>query len=137
MKKRGRALSISGVWYYLSAVVLPPLNAVLIEKYGWRETWKIWAALVVGIMFPVALCFYRSKPEDMGLDGEPVDDEEETEEDQLGRIEEEQVNWPFNEVVKTPVFWLLLITGCYSAAVPTALTYYIRDIGELSGITAI
>ena len=78
VKKRGRALSINGIWYYLSAILLPPLNALLIEKYGWRETWIIWAALVVGIMFPIALCFYRSKPEDMGLEGEPVEEEDET-----------------------------------------------------------
>ena len=47
------------------------------------------------------------------------------------------MNWHFNEVIKTPVFWVLLITGCEASAFSTATTFYIRDIGALSGLTAI
>ena len=47
------------------------------------------------------------------------------------------MNWPFNDVIKTPAFWVLLFTGCEVAAIGTALTFYIRDIGALSGITDI
>ena len=62
VKKRGRALSISGIFNFASAIVFPPLNTILIEKYGWREAWQIWVVILVGIMFPAALCFYKSKP---------------------------------------------------------------------------
>ena len=75
-KKRGRAFSLSGIGGFVSGIILPPMNTVLIEKFGWREAWQIWIFLILGIMFPITLCFFRSKPVDIGLEGEPEDETE-------------------------------------------------------------
>ena len=133
-KKRGRAFSLSGIGGFVSALVLPPMNTVLIETFGWRETWQIWVCLIIGIMFPVALCFYRSKPVDMGLEGEP-DEQDENEDGSYARAAPVEVSWTMNEVIRTPAFWVLIFVGTEMAAVITALTFYIRDIGAVSGIT--
>ena len=75
-------------------------------------------------MFPICLCFYRSKPEDMGLQGEPVainnDDD-----GSYNRVEEEEEDWSISEVFRTTAFWVLMFVGCEVGAVGTALTFYI------------
>ena len=70
IKKRGRALSLMNIGGFVSAVVLPPMNTLLIEAVGWRNAWQVWVILIMGIMFPISLCFYKNKPEDIGLEGE-------------------------------------------------------------------
>ena len=123
VKQRGRALSFMGVGGFVSAVVLPPINALLIEQVGWREAWQIWAVQLASIMFPICLCFYRSKPEDIGLQGEPValnDDDS-----SFVRVEPEEEDWSISEVFRTPAFWVLMFVRCESGAVETAVTFYI------------
>ena len=73
VKKRGRAMSLALIGGSISAIVLPPMNALLIEAVGWRNAWKIWLLLVLCIFLPLSICFYHSKPEDIGLEGEPVE----------------------------------------------------------------
>ena len=84
-------------------------------------------------MFPICLCFYRSKPEDMDLQGEPVAINED--DNAFNRVEPEEVHWSTGEVFRTPVFWVLMFVRCVTSAIGTALTFYIKDIGVVSGIT--
>ena len=72
VKQRGRALSFMGVGGFLSAMILPPMNTLLIDSVGWRQAWIVWAVLVAVCMYPLTFCFYRSKPIDIGLTGEPA-----------------------------------------------------------------
>ena len=39
VKKRGRAMSFSSIGNFISAIILPPMNTILIENVGWREAW--------------------------------------------------------------------------------------------------
>ena len=75
-------------------------------------------------MFPISLCFYRSKPEDIGLQGEPpvaINDDDGA----YNRVEPEEEDWSISEVCRTPAFWVLMFVNCEGGAVVTALTFYI------------
>ena len=72
LKQRGRALSFMGIGGFISAVLLPPMNTLLIEKVGWREAWLVWIGIIIVSMYPLSFCFYYSKPEDIGSQGEPT-----------------------------------------------------------------
>ena len=85
-------------------------------------------------MWTIALCFFRSKPEENELEVERITVNEE-ENVELLREEEQEVHWELGEVLKTPHFWVLALCGLERGAVETALVFYIRDIGAVSGIT--
>ena len=72
----------------------------------------------------------------MGLEGEPSDISEESDES-YGRVEAEEINWPLKDVIKHSSFWVLLITGAEHTAITTVVTFFIRDIGAPVGITAL
>jgi len=45
------------------------MNTLLIKSFlGWRNTWILWIALIAGIFYPIAVYFYKDKPQDVGLD---------------------------------------------------------------------
>ena len=45
------------------------MNTLLISSnLGWRDTWLVWILLIGGIFLPFAVCFYKDKPGDVGLD---------------------------------------------------------------------
>ena len=76
VKQRGRALSFMGVGGFLSAVLFPPVNSIMIIELGWRTAWIVLAITITTIMLPVTIFFYRNKPEDMNLAGEPGVDQD-------------------------------------------------------------
>ncbi|WP_188207804.1 MFS transporter [Alkalibacillus aidingensis] len=71
MRKRGRALSVMAIGGFAGAALIPPLNAFLIDIFGWRMAWGIWSVSLAVIFVPLALFFVRNKPEDIGevIDG--------------------------------------------------------------------
>jgi MFS family permease len=60
-----------GVGGFISAVLFPPMNSLMIIHWGWRTAWVILAIATSVIMLPLAIIFFKNKPEDMGLTGEP------------------------------------------------------------------
>ena len=96
----------------------------------------MWAVLAAVCMYPLSFCFYQSKPDDIGLSGEPVVETNEQDDDEFQRVEEAgEVEWTVSEVIKTVPFWVLMFVACELGAVSTAMTFYIRDIGLAAGIT--
>lgn len=66
VKRRGLALSF--IYAGLnSSFALYPAAALLLERTGWRSTFLIEAALVVGLLLPFLALLLRSRPEDKGL----------------------------------------------------------------------
>ena len=54
-----------------------------------------------------------------------------------GRVEEEEINWAFKDVIRHSSFWVILFTGAEHTAITTVMTFYLRDIVAPSGITAL
>jgi predicted MFS family arabinose efflux permease len=51
----------------LGAIVMPPLAAQLVEKFGWRLTYSIFGFAILLIPLPMVAAFLKGKPQDMGL----------------------------------------------------------------------
>ncbi len=64
---RGRAAGICGVGGTLSVLIVPQLNSLLINSYGWREAWMMLGASVVVCLVLPAIVFLRDRPEALGL----------------------------------------------------------------------
>ncbi len=65
-RMRGRALGIAAIATSAGGAVVVPVVAVLIERYGWRETTFILAAIIPAIIILIAWRFIISRPEDIG-----------------------------------------------------------------------
>jgi sugar phosphate permease len=63
--QRGLAIGIALVGTSLGSIVLSPVNALLIERFGWRQAMLMEAALPVLLMI-IVLAVVRNSPRDVG-----------------------------------------------------------------------
>ncbi len=66
-RRRGTALGIAATGISASGVVMPFVSATLIEAYGWREGFMLYAAFTGFVVVPLVLRLVISRPEDVGL----------------------------------------------------------------------
>ena len=64
---RGRAAAICAVGGTASVLIIPQLNNVLIDAYGWRTTWMILGGIVCTVVVVPGAVFLRDRPEALGL----------------------------------------------------------------------
>mgnify|MGYP000903231609 CR=1 FL=1 len=66
-KKTGFALGLALAFSGIGGIIMNPLGARLIENYGWRVTYLIFAVIVAVLSLPVAFFVIKLKPADKGL----------------------------------------------------------------------
>lgn len=62
---RGRAVAWSAMGVSMAGVILTPLSAWLIDGWGWRNAWRVFAVLAATLVVPIAFIMRRA-PEDFG-----------------------------------------------------------------------
>jgi MFS family permease len=117
VRMRGRALALAGMGHGLAKVGMPILAASLILHTGWRGAWAVFGLVTLGLVVGPALLFMRRRPEDMGLlpDGAPAlnDNRLSAKEKSSARAVRsaiDDVTWSRREALRTPAFWLIVIT---------------------------
>jgi MFS family permease len=65
-RNRGMALGIAIMGISVAGVVTPVLNAYLAETIGWRDTYLIYASLLIAVVVPGTLLLVRQRPVDLG-----------------------------------------------------------------------
>ncbi|MDP6549880.1 MAG: MFS transporter [Dehalococcoidia bacterium] len=142
-RHRGRAVSL--VFFAGSAgiLVMAPIVQMVISARGWRAAWWVLGGvmLVVGVA-PSALVV-RRQPEDMGLvvDGataaEPPPNQTTSPAEVLRASPDEEAQWQLSQVVRTPAFWLLmvslLISSTASSGVGLHLIPHLNQQGIIGG----
>ena len=68
VRRRGVALGVSGVVGAMLGGLFPFLINTLIPLHGWRFTYVILGAVVMGVMAPFGWIFTRDRPEDYGVE---------------------------------------------------------------------
>jgi sugar phosphate permease len=66
VEKRGRAMGIANTGEGLGALLLTPLAALLIARFGWRSAYVVLGAGLLVVLIPVVLSL-RGRPQDVGL----------------------------------------------------------------------
>ena len=63
VEKRGKAVALAGMGISLAGIVLPPVATLLVDSFGWRDSWRILGLVALLLTLPAALVV-RRRPED-------------------------------------------------------------------------
>jgi MFS family permease len=118
--RRGAALSISGMGFWLGQAILPPLFAFLLLRADWQTLWLV-AACIVLVSFPVVLWLLKLErtPQSLAQETQSVGME--------GR------HWTRNDVLRSRFFWMLVPLLIGLPAWGTALLFQQVHIAEVKG----
>src|SRR5688572_26158880 len=142
VRHRGRAMGIANLGTGIAKLGIPLIAASLFVLVGWRGTWAVFGMVAPLLVVLPALILVRRRPEDMGLrpDGEAPRQSSEA----LPAAGQKPSNaqprrflretpWSRSEVLRLPVFWLLVVTfGIASvgiAGLNLHIFSYVTDIG--------
>lgn len=120
MKRKGTAVSLVTLGGAASMALLPPFNAWIIQVYGWRTGWWMWAVLLAAVMVPVSFFFIKDKPEDIGLLPDNMTQPINLDSDEL-IIDD---SWTLKEAMKSRSFWLIMYTSIVPSAIITGLIFH-------------
>ncbi len=72
-RNRGMALGIAIMGISVAGIVVPPLATVLAEQLGWRDTYTLYALVLLILAVPATLLLVKQEPADIGQrpDGDP------------------------------------------------------------------
>ncbi|MFH0847540.1 MAG: MFS transporter [Chloroflexota bacterium] len=147
-RKRGRATGITRIGSSLSTFIMTPLTVFVIEKYGWRQMFVVFAVFTLSTVLLPALIFMRRRPEDMGL--LPDGDEPGAMVEALakGKLKPSSVKesvapekvWSRREVLRNSAFWLVAATYTVDAfafqAINISMPPYFQDLGHGAAVVA-
>ncbi len=73
-RNRGMALGIAIMGISVAGIVMPTVATFLAETFGWRNTYSIYAVVLVLVFVPLTLLLVKQEPADIGEypDGDPA-----------------------------------------------------------------
>jgi MFS family permease len=129
---RGRAIAFAVMGASLAGIMMPPLVTALVDTYGWRVGYNIFAISTAVTLLPIVYFFMKDRPGDIG---EVRDGHAYTAKHQHEHVElpGDSVVWTWQGLLKTPAFWSIgLIFGamvCVFTAVMLHLFGHLLDLG--------
>jgi sugar phosphate permease len=122
--QRGLAIGIALVGTSLGSIILSPVNALMIERFGWRQAFLIEAALPM-VLLVVILAVVRNSPRDVGRVAHGLD---------LSAGRDLRLEGlTLKEAMRTKTFWAIGLSGMliyYSIlALYNHLFLYLRGLG--------
>ena len=123
---RGRALAVASWGHPLGEGILPPLIAILLTQMEWRTVWIVCAAVLLCGLLPLYTLI---------LKGERVPQGTETEGKTVTGIGGR--HWTRAEVLRHPVFWLLVPALMASPLIGTSALFHQAHIAEFKGWTLV
>ena len=119
--QRGRAVSVVTVGHQAGEAVLPILYVSIVASVGWRNTWLLAASVLFVVALPLIFALMRVERTPRAMDGpEP---------------RSAVRSWTRQEVLRDPVFWLILAGVLAPAFIGTTIFFHQVYLVELRGWT--
>jgi MFS family permease len=108
VQDRTRAMGIITLSGSLGGMLLTPLNAAVLERWGGMAGGLTLAAIAGGVIMPLAIWVIKNDPDDvdMRLDGEALPEERA---ESLTETLDEHA-WPFSAAMRTAAFWAYAVS---------------------------
>ncbi|MBM3925497.1 MAG: MFS transporter [SAR202 cluster bacterium] len=134
IRLRGRVMSLAALGLVANQAVVPPFNKWLIDSFGWREAWFIWAGIVFLTLLPTSIILVRRSPESMGLlpDGAKAPPIVIGAEKPVPVVRED--TWTLSEALRTRTLWLLVAAGVAQPMIFSALVLHNTSILGTRGL---
>ncbi len=112
VRKRALALSILLTAGGIGGLVMVPFIMSLINRFGWRSTYFLIAAMVLALLVILPAFLVVNKPEDLGQvpDGIQAEDKKDSATNRQN-LYGTPVDFTAAEAIRTPAFWCLTILG--------------------------
>ena len=133
-ERLGRVAGIKNVVGRLLIGSVPIGVLAIIKQVGWRGTYMLAGAVVLGVMLPVALFIYVGRPEDIGEEIEGVDSPQEPVNVKL-RTSAPVKDFTLKEAMASRAYWILVLSWIAWAAIATAITFNLLPIFTELGLS--
>jgi sugar phosphate permease len=130
-RRRGAMMGLSGVVSsILGLSAFPALINWLIPIHGWRVSFGLLGGLVLLVMVPVGLFFFRDQPELYGLqpDGDVAAG------DDVATPAAAETDWTPAEALRTPLFWVVAVSLSMMALISTGLFFHMVSLFSDNGL---
>jgi len=107
-KKRGTAIGIMSAGIGAGGVVMAPVANYLLGSYGWRTTYFVIALIVWAAVIPLSLLVVRTRPSDMGLNPDNVQNLDGEAEAQAKSVKLSGLT--LRQSMVTSAFWLIVVS---------------------------
>ena len=126
-ERLGRVSGIKNVVRRLLIGGVPVGVLAIINQVGWRGTYMLAGAVVLGVMLPLALFIYIGRPEDIG---ETVEGVKVTQTIVNAKVHKSATEKEFTlrEAMSSRAYWILLLSWIAWAAISTAITFNLLPI---------
>jgi MFS family permease len=134
--RRGLAIGLAFAGTGIGTLLLVPLSERIIALSDWRTAFLAQAALLAGLGVPLTLLLLRDSPMRMGLRPDGAPEPGMSVEPVAGKPEpapEPARQWTWGQAARTPVFWLIILSGVLSLFTLRLITVhqvsYLVDVG--------
>jgi len=129
--KRGQAMSLVALGGAISTASIPKINTWIIDLWGWRLAWQVWAVLLILAIAPLFRLLVRNRPEDLGL---LPDNAAVPATGTLG-VPTDEESWTLTEAMRTRAFWLLISCMGIPSMINTGLIFHQVSILGARGLS--
>ena len=132
-KRRGTAMGVMMVGVGLGGLVCVPLTRLLINQFGWRTTFGIYAVSITVLLVPVAAAILKRRPAEILPDGGAMSTSGGAEGPEESASAMTGADWTFRDAVRTTPFWVISAAFILAIFGQTAILInqvaYFQDIG--------
>lgn len=127
--KQGLATGIAYAGTGIGAAIMAPIVGQIVTGMGWQAVFRVIGVIVILIGLPTVILLVREKPEDMGLTAYRGKNDDAGDKNTGSGF----TGITFQNALKTPVFWMLMIAifllAIMAAAPNVHSVPYLTDIG--------
>ena len=134
VRRRGTMMGIANLVSMPAMGLFPGIVNGLILSMGWRSTYVLLGLIVMGVMVPTSLIFFRQQPEDYGL--RPDGSASQEENGQALAEDPPEVHWTVSEAVRTPAYWIIVLGLAALGGLSTGLFFHMVSIVRDNGLSA-
>ena len=127
-RRLGLAISLMQLSMAGAMAVVPGILFFLIDKIGWRETYLLLAAILLGGLMPLLFLFYRSDPREINQspDGAILKEKR--------AVDMQDMGMTVRQAAKFASYWILLAAAAIWAMIGTGLVFHITPLTTECGL---